>query len=383
MAGTTSLPVLMYHYISRHEDSISVSPDLFTSHCQSLAESGWRGVGLDEAEAYFLRGEALPPKSCLITFDDGYLDNYVYAWPILRKYGHKAVIFAVSGRIGTAAGLRPTMDDLWTGKIGESGLPRVDAPFVRHENGYDVREDLFCTWAEFRAMENSGVIAVASHTYGHQGVFINGDYEGFFLPGKKGRTFHDPEHFFWGQPKFVMGPGMVERAFLLDPSLETAIKNMVPQDERGAYAFSQDKTAVRALEELVAAREGRLGRMETDEEMADRIRADLAKGKRVMEEGLGHAVSSLCWPWGAYGELSLSLAREAGFSVFFTTRQGPNVPGNALAVRRFKAKAKSAGWLRGRLRLYANPLLAALYAKMQLRSPGGKGKRKAFVIRSV
>ena len=94
-----SLPVLMYHYVSRFPGAIAVSPEHFEDQCRGMAEHGWRGIGLDEAEGFLLKGAPLPPRSLLITFDDGYLDNYVYAWPILRKYGHKGVVFAVTERM--------------------------------------------------------------------------------------------------------------------------------------------------------------------------------------------------------------------------------------------------------------------------------------------
>lgn len=380
MAKTTSLPVLMYHYISRHPDSIAVSPDLFAAHCEILAKHGWRGVSLREAESYFLRGEDLPAKSCCITFDDGYLDNYVHAWPILQKYGHHGTVFAVSDRIGAEDLLRPTIADVWTGKITAEHLPRVDQPFIVHANGYDVREDLFMTWREARAMEQSGVMAVASHTLAHQGIFINELYDGFFLPERVGRTFRKPSPFFWGLPKFTMGPGLCERAFLIDPELADAIMRLVPQEETEAFRFASDERGVKTLKSLVSGWKT-LGRMETDDEMEERTRTELEGGKRVLEEGLGHDVASLCWPWGAYSAFSLDIARQAGFQVMFTTAMGANPPKHPLTVRRFKAKAKSASWLLGRVRLHSRPLLAALYAACQIPSSVMKGKRKSFVIR--
>ena len=108
-----SLPVLMYHYVSRFPGAIAVSPEHFEDQCRGMAEHGWRGIGLDEAEAFLLKGAPLPPRSLLITFDDGYLDNYVYAWPILRKYGHKGVVFAVTERMEAGKKCRPTLADVW------------------------------------------------------------------------------------------------------------------------------------------------------------------------------------------------------------------------------------------------------------------------------
>lgn len=381
MAGTKSLPVLMYHYISNYPNSIAVSPDLFAAHCKALAQAGWKGIGLEEAEQYFLHGETLPKKSCLITFDDGYLDNYVYAWPILQRYGHKGVVFAVASRMEQKKLLRPTLNDVWNNALPLEELPRVDAPFVSRPDGYDVREDLFFSWHEAREMERSGVMAVASHTLKHQGVFINDNYRGFFLPEKQGRTFHNPDPFLWGLPRFVMGPGMLERAFLPDPGLVERIGKLVPQKEREAFSFAQNPKKMQTLHDLLTAYSKSMGRMETDEEMRERIQKELLEGKRVLEDGIGHSVRSLCWPWGAYSTLARELAQECGFSLFFTTATGANPPQKALAIRRFKAKANNADWLLSRVKLYAKPLIAALYSSSQFRSPGGKKKYKSFVIR--
>lgn len=99
---TESLPVVTYHYVNNGNVKLNTPPSHFEDHCRVLAENGWRGVRLDEAEAFLLHGESLPRKSVLLTFDDGYLDNYVYAWPILRKYGHKGVIFPAAGFVSEA-----------------------------------------------------------------------------------------------------------------------------------------------------------------------------------------------------------------------------------------------------------------------------------------
>ena len=137
-----SLPVLMYHYVSRFPGAIAVSPEHFEDQCRGMAEHGWRGIGLDEAEGFLLKGAPLPPRSLLITFDDGYLDNYVYAWPILRKYGHKGVVFAVTERMEAEKKCRPTLADVWEG-LPPSSLPPVDAPMHDTPFGYQVRRDMF------------------------------------------------------------------------------------------------------------------------------------------------------------------------------------------------------------------------------------------------
>ncbi|MEI3479011.1 MAG: polysaccharide deacetylase family protein [Bilophila sp.] len=159
--NTQSLPVLMYHYVNRFPGATTVSPEAFEAQCRGMAENGWRGVGLDEAEAFLLHGTPLPRRSLLITFDDGYLDTYVYAWPILRKYGHKGVVFAVTDCLEKASGPRPTLADIRSGS--EFALPPVDTPLQATAYGFQERRDLFMSWEEARRMEESGVMAVAAH----------------------------------------------------------------------------------------------------------------------------------------------------------------------------------------------------------------------------
>ena len=188
-----SLPVLMYHYVSRFPGAIAVSPEHFEDQCRGMAEHGWRGIGLDEAEAFLLKGAPLPPRSLLITFDDGYLDNYVYAWPILRKYGHKGVVFAVTERMEAEKKCRPTLADVWEG-LPPSSLPPVDAPMHDTPFGYQVRRDMFFSWEEARHMESSGVMAVAA-------PFALGQIKPFrqaypFLTPHRAETGTPPRHIF-------------------------------------------------------------------------------------------------------------------------------------------------------------------------------------------
>lgn len=375
MSVCRSLPVLMYHYISRYKGPIAVSPETFETHCRAMAEAGWRGVGLDEAEAFFLEGAPLPARSALITFDDGFLDNYVYAWPILKKYGHKGVVFAVTRRIGTDGAVRPTLEDLWSGKAAATDLPPVDAPMRRDALGFEQRHDLFLSWEEARRMEASGVVAVAAHTATHHAIYSapifpeRGEKPRVRMPRGHGNTFYvvdGPTP--WGLPLFRERPALHSRAFLPSPSLLDAIRSLVPQeDEAHAHAFFQNPANVeRLMARIDAFSREELGVMESDEARADRVRAELTECASTLARELGHPVRSLCWPWGRGSDVARTEARKLGFSVFFETRMGANPPGASAAVRRFKARDKSWPWLRLRLALYSRPWLATLYAKARI-----------------
>lgn len=362
---TGSLPVAMYHYVNCLEGGITVTPACFEEHCRVLAAKGWRGVGLEEAEAFLADGAPLPPRSILLTFDDGYLDNYLCALPILRQYGHRGVVFAVSNRLEPGTTPRASLRDVLDGK---AVVPeRVARPVEHSAQGFAIRRDVFLNHAEAGAMDGSGILRVAAHSRGHYGVYTGPEHTDFFQPRRRFRTFYRTEDAqIWGMPEFPVKAGLTHRAFVPNPELEAAVSGLVPQDFDGAAAFFASEANVRELRALVAGFSGRLGRFETDEERRDRMWREIAGGKEELEGILGHPVQSLCWPWGEYGEQALRLALDAGFRVFFTTREGVNPAGRSLAVRRFKAKSKSGAWLASRAWIYSRPLLGAVYARARV-----------------
>ena len=363
-SAAKSLPVTMYHYVNESPGAITVSPACFEAHCRAMAEKGWRGVSLAEAEDFLVHGESLPEKSALMTFDDGFLDNYIHALPALRAHRHKAVLFAVSSRLEAGDSPRVSLTELLSGE--SRPLPHVNHPVQKNAHGFTVRNDVFCNHAEVRAMEESGVISVASHSRGHYGVFTGPEFTSFAAPGNQKRTFYRTgTEYFWGLPNFKVGPGLLHRAFLPDPDMLECIRRLVPQSNQEALVFFADERNIQKLKETAARFAENPGRFETHEERRERMWREINGGKAELESLLGREVKSLCWPWGKYSPEALALALEAGFSVLFTTSEGPNPPSQPLAVHRFKAKAQSGSWLVSRLRVYARPLAGAFYARLR------------------
>lgn len=107
------VPVLMYHSIStKYDPSFCVPPKQFEQEMRYLREHNYHSVSPAELCAA-LEGEApLPENPVLITFDDGFGDNYKIAWPILKKYGLRATFFIVTGEIGTYSIDWPQLQEL-------------------------------------------------------------------------------------------------------------------------------------------------------------------------------------------------------------------------------------------------------------------------------
>lgn len=100
---TLTIPILMYHYISsppktndRVRLDLSVSPTNFENELKYLAAYSYTAVSLYDIYGALATGTTLPPKPVVITFDDGYRDAYVNAYPLLKKYNMTGTFFVVS-----------------------------------------------------------------------------------------------------------------------------------------------------------------------------------------------------------------------------------------------------------------------------------------------
>lgn len=120
--------VLNYHMVNSMFISLAIEPDDFDWQMKYLVDHGYHSISTDELYDFLAGKGTLPDRPVLITFDDGYVDNYTNAYPILKKYNLKATIFIVTG-------------------------------FVSKREGY-------LTWDQLREMEKNGITA-QSHTVTH------------------------------------------------------------------------------------------------------------------------------------------------------------------------------------------------------------------------
>ena len=97
----TGVPVLNYHQVNnKFHTVLTMKPKNFEEQIQYLSESGYHSITLEQFSQYMSGEGDLPDKPVLITFDDGYEDNYEYAYPILKKYNMIATFFLITDFIG-------------------------------------------------------------------------------------------------------------------------------------------------------------------------------------------------------------------------------------------------------------------------------------------
>lgn len=139
------IPILMYHSISTDPEGgispyyrVCTSPPRFREQMALLRDGGWQVVSLAEA----LTGQA-PPRSAVITFDDGFRDFATEAWPVLSEFGFGAMVFVATGMVGKEFTGRPCLN--W-GEMRE--LSRQGVKFGSHTVNHPRLVDL--GWREIR-----------------------------------------------------------------------------------------------------------------------------------------------------------------------------------------------------------------------------------------
>lgn len=132
-----SLPILTFHAVDDAGDVGAFPPGVFRRAIARLHSDGFRTVDLADAVAGLRRGDPLPDRAVVLTFDDGYRSAYTDAFPVLQEHGMTATVFlAVGARDGAG-----------------DGLPSLTG-----------REML--AWNEIREMAGAG-IAFGAHTLSH------------------------------------------------------------------------------------------------------------------------------------------------------------------------------------------------------------------------
>lgn len=128
-----AVTILCYHRFGPRAAALTVTPAALESQMAWLASNGYAVIPFSRLEAFLDGREALPPKSVVITIDDGYRSTYEIAYPILRKHGFPATLFLYSDFVGAPDAL---------------------------------------TWAQMREMVASGIVEVQAHSKTHSNLAV-------------------------------------------------------------------------------------------------------------------------------------------------------------------------------------------------------------------
>jgi len=260
-----SVPVLMYHHVAPHPgDTVTVTPEVFEAQMRYLAKAGYRTLKMSELLAHIRGEQPVRDRAVAVTFDDGWLDNFSYAYPVLERYRINAVIFVVTA---------------WTdAAMTAKAVPFVDEQPNQESLKTQVQTDgagqAVLDWGTIRTMASSGLVEFYSHTVNHH-------------------KCNDSDR---------------------------------PQLER-----------------------------------------ELFESRAVLERELGQPCPYLCWPYGQFNNLAVTIAKEVGYEALFTTVRGVAEAGSdPYCIKRIRVK-NSESWFKWRMRIYVSSLLARLYLAVRKR----------------
>jgi peptidoglycan/xylan/chitin deacetylase (PgdA/CDA1 family) len=305
----------MYHSVGRvltdwAWSNLTTPATVFEDHLHALARAGYRSASLREWHAHVQGEKVLPAKSVVLTFDDGYLDNWVYAAPLLERFGYSGTVLVTPEFVQADDALRPTLRDLREGRTAEPELP------VRG----------FMSWEELRRLAAGGTLDVQCHAMTHTWYPVSDEVVDFHHPGdahywldwnadpaSKPRYLERPRESRvpYGVPVYAHEKSLKCRRYFPDPR-ESEHLAAWARREGGATLFERAgwRETLRAELERFRSAQGRAGRLETEDEYRARLQRELVESKHVIEAKLGKPVDFLVWPGGGYNDTAMEIARR-------------------------------------------------------------------------
>ncbi len=135
-SDSACVPIILYHEVKPTNGHLVVSPGDFENDLKYLSAHHYTTITMADLLEYAYNDKDLPDKPIILSFDDGYLDNYKYVYPLLKKYNMKIVLSLIA----------KNTDDF-------TQIPD-DNILYSH-----------VTWTQLNEMLQSGLVEVQNHTY--------------------------------------------------------------------------------------------------------------------------------------------------------------------------------------------------------------------------
>jgi len=302
------VPVFTFH---------SVEPVSFERQVRFLASNGYHTLDGEELLAWMAGNRAVPPRSVLLTFDDGLATLWTVACPLLQKYGFHAMSFIIPGCIQPQAPDSPRYEEFARGRVSaEALLARERTP------------DSLCSWREIRDMHASGTLEFHPHTLHHHLVAVQPRLVDFMHPRldryvfgnitvpvyREHGRFRFDRDMPWGTPVYRAEPRMAGQPQFFDD--ERVRKACVAYVERmqGERFFEHRDWRRRLFAVHREAAATARGEFESGSELAEGLFEDLRDSRLAIQAQLqGAQADHLCYPWYMGSPIANAAAVRAGY----------------------------------------------------------------------
>lgn len=314
-----NIPIIYYHSVAPKQLNfwnrywLTLELKYFEEHLKYFKKNNYKSLLLDEY-LDIKHSNSTNKKYFLLTFDDGYLDNFIYVYPLLKKYGFKGTIFVNPEFVDEKSTPRKTLFDYWDNKAS-----------LR-----DIANWGFLNWEEMREMQESGTIDIQSHTMTHTKYFVSDKLVDFHHPGADslyyiGNKFPERKPYyitdtefeklvFYGYPIFEQQSSVIARKVDINPSFNhSIIQSLEDIDWSKPYDFKSLYEKVRNIYDDYKKNNDIIKKIESEEEYEQRVYDELKNSKEILESNLDKKVDFLCWPHGDNNEFAHKTALELGY----------------------------------------------------------------------
>ena len=339
--------ILCFHKINYGE---KITPDDFEEILQILIEEGFKPIKLKEAFGYLEKGLSPPKRTVHITFDDGYSDNYLFAYPILKKYQFYATIFVIANKVANGI-KRATYDELMGMNIADQ-LKSLEA------------KSKYVSWQELKTMMDSDIFEVGSHSLNHKACFSS----------SKVHKFNDGNGYEWffeltndkrlGIPIYEKKWDCATLCMKDDITIRDHMAEYVK--EKGGILFmnkpNAQKLLLKEFKKYLRKHKPQFV-YEDKKEKLKRVEREIRESKGIIEENLSAKIDFFCYPWGDYDVDVIYELQKNNYKAGFTLNVGL-LDKNTYPYLLPRVEVRSAKWLRKRLKIYGNSSMARIYSKI-------------------
>ena len=280
---------LMYHSVDNEKGKGGIFVNEFEEHVKWIKDK--KTFKMEELKNL---NYTLPKNSILITFDDGYKNNYTLAFPILKKYNMKATIFLNTKFIG--------------------------------------KDEFYLNWDEIREMYESGLIDFQLHTHSHQltvkDIEVLAFYDNESSPYFKRESYNlffegnydekkDKEKLY-GLPVFKLRSKISIAGYKPKKDFLKKYQNI-----KQLQKFNKNEKKD-FLNKLFKEKQNEFFDKVSEEQFRKTVEFEILENKKIIEKNLGKTPDCLAYPWGHRYNGNREDIRKLGVDVFITTRKGVN-----------------------------------------------------------